>query len=422
VTTTAYSAATGLACTNCGARRPLGPHLLGCEACRRRRQRGALAVEYGLERADAGALGNGGAFWGYHRFLPVLDAGHAVTLGEGGTPLLPLPRLAHELGLADLRVKCEGVNPTLSYKDRTNAVAVAVARQFGYDRICCSSSGNHGVSLAAYAAAAGLRSLVLFPPQAPPSVVAEVRHYGGEAVIVTGDVEGAAAGLIEALHREHGWFISNRNAPLPEGRRYGNPFGLDGYKTIAYEIWRQLDGRLPTWCAFPVGGGDGLAGLWRGFQDLVALGLAPRGPRMLACQPEAGASVVLAWARGRPEVEPVATEPTIALSLVDRQSGDLALRAVRESDGQAVAVPDEALRDAGRALGHQGIAVEPSSAAGLAAFRALARAGALGPHDTAVFVATGAGLRWPATYDHVRDAAVPRIPAELEALRDVIRL
>lgn len=417
-----YSAATGLACTTCGAALPLGPHLLGCEACRQRGRRGALAVQYAFRPEDGVILRDLRDFWSYHRFLPVTEPEAAVTLGEGRTPLLALPAVARDLGLAHIGVKVEARNPTLSYKDRTNAVAVAVARQFGYTRICCTSSGNHGVSMAAYAAAAGLRSLVLFLPDAPPSVIAEVRHYGGDAVIVDSGTGGSVLDLLERLFREHGWFISNRNAPLVEGRRFGNPFGLEGYKTIAYEIWNQLDGRLPSWCCFPVGGGDGLAGLWRGFQELVSLGLAERAPRMVACQPEAGASILEAWRVGAAEVSPVPIRATIALSLIDRQSGDHALRAVRDSEGEAVAVSEEALRDAGNLLGAQGIAVEPSSAAALAGLVALGMGGKLRPGDTAAIIATGAALRWPASYDRVGPQVVSQIPGRIEALREVVKL
>ncbi len=417
-----YSAATGLACTTCGTALPLGPHLLGCEACRARGRRGALAVQYAFLAEDATILRELRDFWEYHRFLPVTSAEAVVTLGEGRTPLLPFASLAKDLGLSAVGVKVEARNPTLSYKDRTNAVAVAVARQFGYTRICCTSSGNHGVSMAAYAAAAGLRSLVLFPPDAPPSVVAEVRHYGGDAVIVEFGTGGSVLTLLERLFRDHGWFISNRNAPLVEGRRFGNPFGLEGYKSIAYEIWHQLGGRLPSWCFFPVGGGDGLAGLWRGFQELVALGVAERTPRMAACQPEAGASILEAWRNGAHEVAPIPIGPTIALSLIDRQSGDHALRAIRESAGEAVAVSEDVLREAGRALGAHGIAVEPSSAAALAGLMAAATAGRFQPGDSATIIATGAALRWPASFDRVPPDVAPRIPARIEALRDVVRL
>jgi threonine synthase len=417
-----YSAATGLACTTCGRELPLGPHLLGCDVCRGAGRRGALAVRYAFSPGDAATLQEERAFWGYHRFLPVAAPDATVTLGEGRTPLLLLADLARDLRIAELGVKLEARNPTLSYKDRTNAVAIAAARQFGYAKVCCTSSGNHGVSVAAYAAAAGLRSLVLFPPDAPPSVAAEVRHYGGEAVIVESGTGGGVLELLEALFRDHGWFISNRNAPMVAGRRFGNPFGLEGYKTIAYELWHQLGGRLPAWCIFPVGGGDGLAGLWRGFQELVALGLAERAPRMAACQPEAGASLLVAWRTDASEVSPVPSGHTIALSLIDRQSGDHALRAVRESGGQPVAVPDCALREAGRRLGRAGIAVEPSAAAALAGLMALGREGLLAPSDSVVVVATGAALRWPASYAEARAQALASIPASLDALRQVLPL
>jgi threonine synthase len=421
VTRRPYSAATALVCTTCGQSQPLGPALLGCECCRSVGRAGALAVAYAPDAEDARTLRQARGFWSTHRLLPVADPGAVASLGEGETPLLPLAAIARACGVRDVHIKMESLNPTLSYKDRTNAVAVAVARQFGYDRVCCTSSGNHGVSLAAYAAAAGLRSLVLFPPDAPPSVVAEVRHYGGTPVIIEPEPQGGSVvSLLERLHREDGWFLSNRNAPQVTGRRFGNPFGLEGYKTIAYELWRQRDGVLPEWCVVPVGGGDGLAGVWRGFQDLVRLGLAAAAPRMVACQPASGASIVEAW-RGRlTTVPPVTVAPTAALSLIDRRSGEHALRAVVESGGRAVALDEAAIQAAGGELGRLGLSLEPSSATTLAALWELAGASVLGPADSVVILGTGAGLRWPATYADARVRDVPRVPATMEAVLSVL--
>ena len=202
---------------------------------------------------------------------------------------------------------------------------------------------------------------------------------------------------------------------MPETRRFGNPFGLEGYKTIAYEIWLQLRGDLPEWCFIPVGGGDGIAGVWRGFLDLRHLGFASRLPRMVACQPEAGASLVAALRDNLDAVPRVPTSPTIALSLVDERSSDLSLRAIRESGGTAIAVNDGEIRCALDVLAGCGISLEPSSAAAFAALPKLVATGALLNNERALFLATGAGLRWPASYDRFRDRvrkiAAPNIAA-----------
>jgi threonine synthase len=232
-----YSAANGLACTRCGRHFEFSPVLLGCPTCRENGQPGALAVTYAVEPADAVGVAQANGFWSQHRLLPVAEPRTVVTLGEGETPLLPLDRIAARFGIESVFGKAEFMNPTQSYKDRTNAVSVSLARQFGFDKVCCISSGNHGVSVAAYAAAAGLRALVLLSKSTPPRIIDEIRYYGADAVVIDpASAHSSVLELVERLHVEHGWFISNRNDPLPSGRRFGNPFGLEGYKTIAFEI------------------------------------------------------------------------------------------------------------------------------------------------------------------------------------------
>ncbi len=301
-----YSSANGLACTRCGMRFELQPSLLGCPTCRDNGRPGTLAVTYSVEPADADRVAQAHGFWSQHRLLPVVEPRAVVTLGEGETPLLPLERIAAKYSVGPVFGKAEFMNPTQSYKDRTNAIGVSMARQFGFDKICCISSGNHGVSLAAYAAAAGLRALVLLSKTTPLGIIDEVRFYGAEAVVIDpSSGPGSILELVERLHVDHGWFISNRNDPLPTGRRFGNPFGLEGYKTMAFEIWRQLGGKSPDWCLMPVGGGDGIVGLWRGFLELKSLGLTTTVPRMVACQPTAGASLVNARGKFLAQVEPI---------------------------------------------------------------------------------------------------------------------
>lgn len=418
----AYSNAVSLVCSGCGTVFGFEAQLLGCPRCRDDNRPGALAVTYRSDPFDADKITQANQFWDYHPLLPVISQEFVISLGEGNTPLLLLDRTASEMQ-RPVWVKVEAGNPTHSYKDRTNAINVAVARQFGYDKVCCISSGNHGVSMAAYAAAARMRALVLIAPSTPLAIAAEIRHFGADVVVIhPARGSGSVLDLVRRLFVEFDWFISNRNAPLPQGRMFGNPFGLEGYKTIAYEIWHQMGGEVPDWCFMPVGGGDGLVGLWRGFHDLVTLGLAQRVPRMVSCQPAAGASIAAAIAAGHEEVVPVETKETIALSLIDDRSSEQALQAVRESDGAAVMVTDAELLDAGAVLAAHGICVEPSSAASVAGLCQLDRQGRLGSGDSGVVIGTGAGFRWPATFSRQSPDDIKRCAPDVNALQQIIKV
>lgn len=414
---TAYSSITGLICRTCGRSYPLDAMLEGCSDCRPAGRIAILDPVYALETLEGGALPPAaGRLWDYHRLLPLPDAAAQVTLGEGGTPLLPLAAAALETGAAQVLLKYEAVNPTHSFKDRANAVAVSMARHFGFRKVICTSTGNHGVALAAYAARAGMRCLVLLPPGAPPAAASEIGFYGGDAVTVDGDV----VPLMGRLWRDHGWYVSQRNAAGVDGRVFGNPFGMEGYKTMAYEIFQQLGGRAPDRVLVPVGGGDGAWGVYKGFDELVRLGLAVSLPRITVCQSSAGAPLVNAYRRHLARVATVPASSTIAFSIVDRHSGDHALWAIQRSGGQAVEVDDDALRNAEAMLGRTGICVEPSSAASLAGLRRLAWGGDRFDGETVVLIGTGSGLRWPATFDRVQPP--PRAEANLESLGRLIAL
>jgi threonine synthase len=391
----------------------------GCPACFAARRPAILDVEYDLGPDDAAILADRGrAFWDYHRFLPVPDPAAIVTLGEGGSPLVPVEAAAEETGAAEVWTKYEAVNPTHSWKDRTNAVAVASAVHFGFDKVLATSTGNHGVSVAAYAARAGARGMILLPPSAPPLSAQEVRFFGAEVAVIS---DGNILPLMTELWRERGWYISQRNSPGVGGRPFGNPFGLEGYKTMSFEIFHQLGGRAPDAVYVPVAGGDGTWGIYKGFRELHALGLAAHVPRIVACQSSSGAPIVNAVERGLDEVAPVETSSTIAFSIVDRQSGDHALQAVRRSGGTAVAVTDAELVESEEMLRRVGICVEPSSAASLAGHRAQARDGGSFEGETIVVIGTGAGIRWPATFEPFRLESRP-VPGDMRSLETVVAL
>jgi threonine synthase len=216
-------------------------------------------------------------------------------------------------------------------------------------------------------------------------------------------------------------YVSQRNAAGVGGRRFGNPYGMEGYKTIAYEIFQQLGDTVPDAVLMPVGGGDGAWGIYKGFAELHQLGLATRIPRIIACQSASGAPLEHAWRLNLPTVAPVPTGETIAYSIVERQSGDHALLAMRRSEGRAVAVDDVALRAAEETLRHEGICVEPSSAASLAGARALAAEQSISPDDVVVLIGTGTGLRWPATFDDIGPLP-PQVAGNAAALAAVLDL
>ncbi len=405
-----FSHVQGLKCATCEREYPFELMLGGCPVCIAAGRLAMLDPIYQPLPAEAfGAAPD--ALWNYPASLPLPTSEYRTTLGEGGTPLLPLPSID-----ADWWVKYEAVNPTHSWKDRTNAVAVSVARHFGRDKLICTSTGNHGVSLTAYAARAGMRCLVLMPPEAPPLALEEMRFFGAEVVIVE---DGRIVPLLEELVLDHGWYVSQRNASGVGGRRIGNPYGMEGYKTISYEIFHQLGGIAPDNVFVPVGGGDAAWGIHKGFRELAAAKLIDRAPRIVACQSVAGAPLRRAIERQSDQVEPVETKDTIAYSIVERQTGDLALRAIRDSGGTAVAVTDEEILEASRAYANAGVCVEPSSSAALAGALQMRVNGELGDDETIVIMGTGAGMRWPATFSPL-PAGLPQISGTVEALARVV--
>ncbi|MEA2526791.1 MAG: threonine synthase [Thermomicrobiales bacterium] len=417
---TPFSLVTGLVCLTCERRYPFQLMLEGCPDCRAAGRIAILDPVYAEDARVAAALSRAQprSLWGYHPLLPVPNAANVVSLGEGGSPLLPLDPSGDERRPGEWKVKYEAVNPTHSYKDRTNAVAVSAARAFGCDKVVCTSTGNHAVALASYAARANLRCLILLPPEAPPLSVKEMRFFGAEVVTIA---DGNIVPLIAELVANHGWYVSQRNAPGVGGRPFGNPYGMEGYKTIAYEVFHQLGGRAPDKVFLPVGGGDAAWGVYKGFRELRDSGLANRIPQIIACQSTAGAPLEHALRNGLQAVAPVDTSSTIAYSIVERQTGDHALWAIQRSGGRAVGVDDTALRRAERTFAAAGICVEPSSAASLAAASLMAEQGEIAEDETVVLIATGAGLRWPATFAD-NASPIPAVEGTLQALERHVRL
>jgi threonine synthase len=371
-----------LACHGCGRPASGGVSFSGCEACG-----GTLVIQRSVsDIAEA---------WRHvaepnsvvHIAIGSSCGVAALSLGEGRTPLLPATRAAAAAGVDRLWIKHEGCQPTGSYKDRLNAVAVAVAAGAGYDRVATSSTGNQGVSLAAYAAAAGVSADVFLPQEAPRHAEHEVQRLGGR---VHRRQWGARAPELRSLVAAGVAYVG-RNRPSP----LANPYGLDGYKSIAYEIVSQLDGIAPDTVVMPSCGGDGIFGVWRGFQELASAGIIGTRPAMVAAHMAAAPAVFESFHRGDASVTPVPIRPSRALSLLDEQGGEHALWAMRESGGTSILVDDEELPDALDCYGQHGIVAEPAAGAALAAVMRLHETGHGG---RVVVVMTGNGARWPQTF------------------------
>ncbi|WP_240777543.1 threonine synthase [Nonomuraea basaltis] len=289
------------------------------------------------------------------RWSPLLPPLEAPTLGEGGTPLVEFD---------GIYVKDESRNPTWSHKDRLNRVTVSAAVAAGAPGVVVASSGNHGASAAAYAARAGLPAIVLTSAGAPPAVQAFVRAYGGRVVSVP--VEARWPLLREVVDRLGYHPVSNQTVT-----HTGHPFGPEGYKTIAYELFLQL-GAVPAAVFAPTGYAELLYGVWKGFTELRLLGLADAAPRMFSCETAAGGPHARALATGAPAAI-VDLGPSDAYGIAGTVGGHRGVLAVRESGGEGVLVTDEEMRRAQGELARQGMWQELSGAAGLAGYRRLRR-------------------------------------------------
>lgn len=327
------------------------------------------------------------SMWDFAALLPV-DVGEKVDLGEGWTPLLQLSATGRDIGVPGLWGKNESANPTWSHKDRLCAVSVTAARQLGATTIGAVSTGNHGASVAAYAARAGLRS-VIFTLQGVPQAMKSLIGAYGSLVVAAPSVEVRNALMNEAVAEFGVYPVSNFLKP-PIG---STPFGVDGYKTVAYEIWHQLEGEVPDWVCVPVGYGDCISGVARGFQDLVELGLAPRVPRLIAAEVFGAVGAAMAGTAMPRSGEP---DSTSAFSIATTMATYQSLRALRDTDGVACTVDEAEIRAAQRMLGGgEGIFAEASSATAVAAIARLAAEGTIGPADTAVALLTSTGLKDP---------------------------
>jgi threonine synthase len=339
------------------------------------------------------------SIWRYLPLLPVEDPGHQGTAmrAVGWTPMLRPPRLASRLGLRKLWLKDEGRNPTASLKDRASAVVLARAQAIGADVVVAASSGNAGAALAGMAAAAGRPAVIFVPKTAPPAKVAQLLIFGARVFLVDGTYDHAFDLALEAS-REFGWYCRNTGY---------NPFTCEGKKTAAFEICEQLtmaagDAEKPpqTWRSpdavfVPVGDGNIISGVHKGFRDLEALGWIDRVPKLYGVQSAGSAAIYNAFARGTEKIVPVqATTLADSISVDSPRDGLRALRAATQTGGAYMLVQDEEILAAMRELGSEaGVFAEPAGATAYAGIVKAAAEGMVSADESIVVLSTGNGLK-----------------------------
>jgi threonine synthase len=327
--------------------------------------------------------------WRYRELMPIFADEAPVTLGEGFTPLVHAIRLGARLGMDRLYIKDESLNPTNSFKARGQSAAITRARGLGVTTVSVPSAGNAGNAMAAYAASAGLHAEVFLPADVKPPFARECVLYGAGVTLVDGLITDAAR------------IAAERGGPLGwyDLSTLKEPYRIEGKKTMAYELAEQLGWKYPDWIIYPTGGGTGMVGMWKAFEEMEAIGwIAPqRRPRMVSVQASGCAPIVRAFEQGTEKAPLWEHASTIADGLrVPRAIGDfLILRAVRESGGTAVAVEDRAMVDAMIAIGStEGVSAAPEGGAGLAALEMLLERGTIRRDERVVLFNTGGALKY----------------------------
>ncbi|HYV81862.1 MAG TPA: threonine synthase [Pyrinomonadaceae bacterium] len=359
-----------------------------CTACGK-----PLLVRYDLERAKMFMKKESLAsrrpdMWRYREMLPVESDENIVSLGEGWTPLLRAKRLGRRVGVPDLFIKDESQNPTQSFKARGMATAVSMAKELGAKKLAVPSAGNAAGALAAYAARAGLKSYIFMPRDTPRANVVECQQTGAHVTLMDGLITDCGAEVGRRKEKE-GWFDVST---LKE------PYRVEGKKTLGYELAEQMEWRLPDVIIYPTGGGTGLIGMWKAFDEMQQLGwIGSKRPRMVTVQAEGCAPIVRAFEQGNRFADEFPNAATTASGLrVPKAIGDfLILDALRASGGTAVAVSDEELIEAVHDIGAvEGLFCAPEGAACLPALRKLVESGEVNKHERVVLFNTGSGVKY----------------------------
>jgi threonine synthase len=329
------------------------------------------------------------SLWRYREVLPLPGDVEPVSLGEGGTPLLRAQKFAGEI---DLWIKDESLNPTQSFKARGMAVAVSMAKYLGAMKLAVPSAGNAGGALAAYAVRAGLQAHIFMPRDTPPANIIECRELGASVTLINGLITDCGAEIARRQTKE-GWFDMST---LKE------PYRVEGKKTLGYELAEQSDWHLPDVILYPTGGGTGLIGMWKAFEEMEALGwIGKKRPRMFSVQATGCAPIVRAFENGNSTASEFPEAHTCASGLrVPKAIGDfLILKILRQSNGGAVAVDDGEMIRVTREVGSsEGLFVAPEGAACFAALKSLLSSGKIAPDERVVIFNTGSGIKYLGCY------------------------
>jgi threonine synthase len=402
---------THLQCSKCGEHYDADQVQTVCKKCGK-----PLFARYDLEKAKETLnkrelVGRVSSMWRYREILPVRRSENVVTLGEGWTPLTPTHRLGESLGLKSLLVKDEGIIPTGSFKARGLSAAISKAKELGVKRVALPSAGNAAGAIAAYGARAGLEVYVFMPEDAPKVNAVESDVVGGKVVFVKGLISDAGK-LVKDGAQEMGWFSV---ATL------GEPYRVEGKKTMGLEVAEQLDWKLPDVIIYPTGGGTGIIGMWKVFDELEQMGWIGRErPRMVSVQAEGCSPIVKAYMEGKEESQFFEGANTVAAGLrVPKALGDfLILKAVKESKGTAIAVSDEELMADVRLISRlEGIFACPEGAATISALRKMVEAGEVDGSESVVLFNTGSGLKYTDLFDVKAPVADPKKPFDYNSLK-----
>jgi threonine synthase len=375
----------GARCISCGELWDAVPDITTCPACG-----GLLDIEYDYpaiaKEVNHQVMANRSeqSMWRYMEYLPVLGKGTRPKLRVGWSPFYKANRLAQVLGLKELYIKDDGVNPTASLKDRASAMAVVKAEEAGAETIACSSTGNAASSLAGNAAAAGFPTYIFVPSRAPKGKVSQLMIFGAHVISVKSSYEDTFQLSQEAIEK-YGWY--NRNAAI-------NPYLMEGKKTVALEIAEQLNWKMTDYVALSVGDGCTIAGVWKGFRDLYATGMIDRLPRLISVQAEGCCPLNKAIAEQKPW-EPM-EENTLADSIAVGvpRNATKALNAIRDSNGVVVNVSDQEILDAAKLLGKTcGVFGEPAGVTGTAGVKKAVELGLIPASASVVSIVTGNGLK-----------------------------
>lgn len=359
-----------------------------CRACGK-----PLLVRYDLDRVKLTLTRESlparrADMWRYREVMPVEADGNIVSFGEGWTPLLPARRLGKKVGVHQLYIKDEGQNPTQSFKARGMAAAVSMAKELGAKKLAVPSAGNAAGALAAYAARAGLECFIFMPRDTPRANVVECEQTGAHVTLMDGLITDCGAEVGRRKEAE-GWFDVST---LKE------PYRVEGKKTLGYEVAEQMKWELPEVIIYPTGGGTGLIGMWKAFDEMERLGwIDSRRPRMVTVQAAGCAPIVRAFEQGNRFADEFPNAATTASGLrVPKAIGDfLILDALRQSGGTAVAVTDEELIEATSEIGAaEGVFCAPEGAACLPALRKLLKSGQVSSTDRVVLFNTGSGVKY----------------------------